>query len=104
MSIIEQANQRAVEKQKAQAYDNMQRASYEEGLARDAYSQGAVDKTAELDALMNTYIPQMYDPREFNIGDRPTPPMEAIDYAIASDNPILPSPGTGEAGLASRSR
>jgi hypothetical protein len=101
--MIEDANQRAVEKQKAQAYDDMQRASYEEGLARDAYGQGAIDKTAELNALMGTVIPQMYDPKDFNIGDRPTPPMEAIDYAIASDNPVLPSPNTGDEGLASRS-
>lgn len=40
MSIIENAQRTAVEKQKAQAYDNMVRAQYEEGLARNAYGKG----------------------------------------------------------------
>ena len=74
MSIIEQSQQRQVEKQKAQAYDDLTKRSEIANVQQLGYEQGLAEANALLDERRRINEALMYDPRNFVPGDYIEPP------------------------------
>ena len=101
MSIIEQSKQRAMDRGKAAAFDRLAKDKEMSDTRMAGYQEGGLAAAREINDLMSSYRQDpryVYEPREYGVGQMiPETPMDA---AVYGSNPVLPSPNTGDVGLA----